>query len=215
MVKEGLIGTPNRGKDDTGVFASQRYALPLSKEVFKKIAALFLECDPLFFLHTTYAQRFLRCRRGYLLNYHDNTGLRSFYSRGLKLSPTFAKFLIFENSVDVALMSSLLLSHCHIGSATITLEKEKIETSGLYYFTAALFTSLIVDAMKYPQLRKPIKFLLEGGPLTEADGKIKLNNKGEIRRAPTPQTLYKDFGFLKPRFHVYHEGKLEVHFDLP
>lgn len=219
MVKEGWVGAIDHSLLD-GVFASRRYTLPLSEEAFKKIAAIFLERQPFLFLQSDYAQYFLRNNADYLSNYRRLPGLRSFFSRGLRLSPTFAKHLIFENNVDVALMSSLLLSHNHIENATIAMEKGKIETKSFYGFTAALFTSLIVDAMKYPQLKKPVTSLLEGGPKMGPDGKIKRNKKGNIITAPAPQMLYDGFGFLKPHFSIHgklssHEGRLEVRFSLP
>lgn len=221
MVKEGLVEIrPYRLP--TGLFPKPHYTLPGTEEALKKIAAIFLEREPFLFLQSDYAQLYLRENADYLSNYHRLPGLRSFFSRGLRLSPTFAQYLIFENDAVVALMTSLLLSHCHIEDATIIIEKGKIETKSVYNFTAALFTSLLVDAMKYPQLKKPVTFLLEGGPKMGPDGKIKRNKNGNIITAPAPQMLYEDFGFIKPHFHIYRnnkgslrDGRLEVCFSLP
>lgn len=222
MVKEGLVERCRREIDDFGVFTSQRYTLPLSEEALKKIAAIFLEREPFLFLQSKYAQDYLRSNADYLTNFHRLPGLRSFFSRGLRLSPTFAKYLIFENNADVALMSSLLLANTHIEKSTITMENDKIETKSFYGFTAALFTSLIVDAIKYPQLKKPVMSLLEGGPKMEINNEIKRNKKGNIIIGAAPRMLYEDFGFIKPHFSIHrdnkgslHKGLLEVRFSLP
>ena len=220
MVKTGLVEISYPDKDRWGVFGNRYYTLSRSKETFKKIAGNFLKREPFLFLQSDYTQQILRGNADYLSNYRRLPGLQSFFSRGLRLSPTFAKYLIFKNDAVVALMSSLLLSHSHIEDATITMEKGKIETKSFYGFTAALFTSLIVDAMKYPQLKKPVKSLLEGGPKMEADGKYKRNTKGNLIIAPAPRMLYEDFGFIKPHFSIHgkaslHDGMLEVRFSLP
>lgn len=189
---------------------------------FKLIAFEFLKDEDSSFIFTSssYAQQFLRNTPDYLSNYRRLPGLQSFFSRGLRLSPTFAKYLIFENDAVVALMSSLLLSHCNIEDATITMEKGKIETNSFYGFTAGLYTSLIVDAMKYPQLKKPVTSLLGGGPIMGPDGKYEKDKEGKLIIASAPRMLYEDFGFLKPHFSIHgkaslHDGRLEVGFSLP
>ena len=203
---------------------SNFFSLNETFNTFKLIAFEFLKDEDSSFIFTSssYAQRFLRNNADYLSNYRRLPGLQSFFSRGLRLSPTFAKYLIFENDAVVALMTSLLLSHCHIEPVTITMEEEKIKTKSSYGFTAALFTSLIVDAMKYPQLKKPVKVLLEGGPKMGPDNKYEKDEEGNFIIAPAPLMLYKDFGFLKPHFSIhsdhkekYPNGRLEVRFSLP